>query len=145
VGGVRTWSATWENFYRSHASAVAQGNVVRSMSASYGKSLYSTLRRNQTPYATTTKIYTIDNVGDLNRCANFHCNRLDMERPHAYVKYNDFVTFYLLIVFYFFLYFFSRNRVAVERSVAQTCMMAQTTRFGTRTCLFGGLVDVCMH
>jgi hypothetical protein len=33
----------------SHASAVAQGNVVRAMSASYGKSLYSTLRRNQTP------------------------------------------------------------------------------------------------
>jgi hypothetical protein len=33
----------------SHASAVAQGNVVRAMSASYGKSLYSTLRRSQTP------------------------------------------------------------------------------------------------
>jgi hypothetical protein len=33
----------------SHASAVAQGNVVRAMSDSYGKSLYSTLRRNQTP------------------------------------------------------------------------------------------------
>jgi hypothetical protein len=33
----------------SHASAVAQGNVVRAMSASYGKSLYSTLRTNQTP------------------------------------------------------------------------------------------------
>jgi hypothetical protein len=33
----------------SHASAVAQGNVVRAMSASYGKSLYSTLRGNQTP------------------------------------------------------------------------------------------------
>jgi hypothetical protein len=29
----------------SHASAVAQGNVVRAISASYGKSLYSTLRR----------------------------------------------------------------------------------------------------
>jgi hypothetical protein len=35
--------------HTSHASAVAQGNVVRAMSASYGKSLYSTLRRNQTP------------------------------------------------------------------------------------------------
>jgi hypothetical protein len=34
---------------KTHASAVAQGNVVRAMSASYGKSLYSTLRRNQTP------------------------------------------------------------------------------------------------
>jgi hypothetical protein len=33
----------------SHATAVAQGNVVRAMSASYGKSLYSTLRRSQTP------------------------------------------------------------------------------------------------
>jgi hypothetical protein len=33
----------------SHASAVAQGNVVRAMSASYGKSLYSTLRKSQTP------------------------------------------------------------------------------------------------
>jgi hypothetical protein len=29
---------------QSHASAVAQGNVVRAMSASYEKSLYSTLR-----------------------------------------------------------------------------------------------------
>jgi hypothetical protein len=65
----------------SHASAVAQGNVVRAMSASYGKSLYSTLRRNQTPQPTTTKIYTIDYVGDLNRCANFHCNRLDKGAP----------------------------------------------------------------
>jgi hypothetical protein len=35
--------------YISHASAVAQGNVVRAMSASYGKSLYSTFRRSQTP------------------------------------------------------------------------------------------------
>jgi hypothetical protein len=33
----------------SHASAVAQGNVVRAVSASYGKSLYSTLRRSQIP------------------------------------------------------------------------------------------------
>jgi hypothetical protein len=33
----------------SHASAVAQGSVVRAMSASYGKSLYLTPRRNQTP------------------------------------------------------------------------------------------------
>jgi hypothetical protein len=32
----------------SHASAVAQGNVVRAMSASYWKNLYSTLRSNQT-------------------------------------------------------------------------------------------------
>jgi hypothetical protein len=65
----------------SHASAVAQGNVVRAMSASYGKSLYSTLRRNQTPQPTTTKIYTIDYVGNLNRCPNFHCNRLDKGAP----------------------------------------------------------------
>jgi hypothetical protein len=36
-------------FKRSHASAVAQSNVVRAMSASYGKSLYSTLRSSQTP------------------------------------------------------------------------------------------------
>jgi hypothetical protein len=84
----------------SRANAVAQGSVVTAMSASYGKSLYSTLRTNQTPYATTTKVYTIDNVGDLNRCANFHCNRLDMGAPPAYVKYNDFVTFLLLIVFF---------------------------------------------
>jgi hypothetical protein len=35
--------------FTSHARAVAQGNVVRAMSASYRKSLYSTLRRNQTP------------------------------------------------------------------------------------------------
>jgi hypothetical protein len=61
----------------SHASAVAQGNVVRAMSASYGKRLYSTPRRNQIPQPTTTKIYTIDYVGDLNRCANFDCNQLD--------------------------------------------------------------------
>jgi hypothetical protein len=37
------------NYRVSHASAVAQGNVVRAMSASYGKSLYSTLRSSQTP------------------------------------------------------------------------------------------------
>jgi hypothetical protein len=70
-----------KNAVKSHASAVAQGNVVRAMSASYGKSLYSTLRTNQTPQSTTTKIYTIDYVGDLNRCANFHCNRLDKGAP----------------------------------------------------------------
>jgi hypothetical protein len=121
----------------SHASAVAQGNVVSAMSASYGKSLYSTLRTNQTPYATTTKIYTIHYVDDLNRCANFHCNRLDKGAPHAYVKYNDFVTFFLLKFYYFFFVFFSRNRVTAERSVAQKCMIAQTTWFGARTCLFG--------
>jgi hypothetical protein len=33
----------------SHASAAAQGNVVRAMSATYRKSLYSTRRTNQTP------------------------------------------------------------------------------------------------
>jgi hypothetical protein len=33
----------------SHASAVAQGSVVRAMSTSYKQSLYSTLRRSQTP------------------------------------------------------------------------------------------------
>jgi hypothetical protein len=33
----------------SYATAVAQGNVVRAMSASYRKSLYSTLRRSQIP------------------------------------------------------------------------------------------------
>jgi hypothetical protein len=45
---------------QSHASAVAQGNVVRAMSASYQKSLYSTLRRNQATHATTTKVYISD-------------------------------------------------------------------------------------
>jgi hypothetical protein len=37
------------NISSPHASAVAQGNVVRAMSASCGKSLNSILRRNQTP------------------------------------------------------------------------------------------------
>jgi hypothetical protein len=32
------------------------------------------------------------------------------------------------ITFLFFFYFFSRNGVAAEPSVAQTCVMAQTTR-----------------
>jgi hypothetical protein len=62
-------------------------------------------------------------------------------RPHAYVKYNDFVTSFDI----FFLYFFSRNRVTSERSVAQKCMMAQTTRFDARTCLFGvSLMYACI-
>jgi hypothetical protein len=40
---------------------------------------------------------------------------------------------------------FSRNRVAAERSVAQTCMMAQTTRFDARRCLFGvSLMYACI-
>jgi hypothetical protein len=48
------------------------------------------------------------------------------------------VTFFLLVFFYFLYFvFFSRNRVTAERSVAQTCVMAQTTRFDVRTCLFG--------
>jgi hypothetical protein len=98
------------------------------------------------PLSYTTKIYTIDYVGDLNRCANFHCNRLDKGTPHAYVKYNDFVTFFILILFYLvFFVLFSRNRVTAERSVAQKCMMAQTTWFGARTCLFGvSLMYACI-
>jgi hypothetical protein len=47
---------------------------------------------------------------------------------------NDFVTFLSFDIFFLFLVFFSRNRVTAERSVAQTCMMAQTTRFDARTC-----------
>jgi hypothetical protein len=67
--------------------------------------------------------------------------------PHAYVKCNDFVTFFLLIVFFcIFFGIFSGNRVAAERSVAQTCMMAQTTRFDPRRCLFGvSLMYVCIE
>jgi hypothetical protein len=61
--------------------------------------------------------------------------------PHAYAKYNDFVTF----SFDIFLYFFSRNRVTAERSVAQTCMTAQTTRVDARTCIFGvSLMYACI-
>jgi hypothetical protein len=69
----------FKNIDLSHASAVAQGCVVRVMSASYGKSQYSTLRRNQTLQPTTTKIGLIDYVGDLNRY--FHSNRLDKGAP----------------------------------------------------------------
>jgi hypothetical protein len=62
--------------------------------------------------------------------------------PQAYVKYNDFVTFFILI---FFICIFSRNRVTAERSVAQTCMMAQTTRFDASTCLLGvSLMYACI-
>jgi hypothetical protein len=49
TSGVPQGSVLGSTLFLSHASAVAQGNVVRAMSASYGKSLYSTLRRNQTP------------------------------------------------------------------------------------------------
>jgi hypothetical protein len=53
--------------------------------------------------------------------------------------------FFLLIFFSIFFVFFSRNRVTAERSVAQTCMMAQTTWFGARTCLFGvSLISACI-
>jgi hypothetical protein len=38
-------------------------------------------------------------------------------------------------ILFFIFVFFSRNRVTAERSVAQTCIMAQTTRFDARTCL----------
>jgi hypothetical protein len=65
----------------SHASAVAQGIVVRAMSAYYWKSLSSALCRNLTPQHTTTKTGKIDAVGDLKKCANFHCDRLDMGTP----------------------------------------------------------------
>jgi hypothetical protein len=73
----------------------------------------------------TTKIGKIDEVGDLNRCENFHCNRLDKDAPRI-MKYNDFM-FFFHNFFVFFVYF-SGNREAVEPRVAQTCMMAQTTR-----------------
>jgi hypothetical protein len=66
----------------------AQGNVVRAMSASYGKSQYSTLRRTKP----LNLQGMIDYVDDVNRCANFHCNRLD-KGPHTNVKYNDLMTF----------------------------------------------------
>jgi hypothetical protein len=66
-------------------------------------------------------------------------------RPHAYVKYIDFVTFFFWY-FCFLWRFFSRNRVAVEPSVAQTCMMAQTTRFHARRCLLGvSLMYACIN
>jgi hypothetical protein len=50
------------------------------------------------------------------------------------------------IFLFLFFVFFSRNRVTAERSVAQTCMMAQTTRFDARTCLFGvSLMYACIE
>jgi hypothetical protein len=127
---------------KSHASAVAQGNVVRAMSTSYGKSLYSIHRRSQTPSATNTKIYTIDNVGDINRCANFHCHRLDKGAPtHTW----NITTLWLFSFDITFLKFFSPNLVTAERSVAQICVMAQPTRFDARTCLFGAsLMNACI-
>jgi hypothetical protein len=57
----------------SPASAVAQGNVVRAMSAAYEKCRKLALRRNQTAQH-TVKTGMINNVGDLNKCANFHWN-----------------------------------------------------------------------
>jgi hypothetical protein len=64
-----------------YASAVAQGTVVRDMSASYGRNLKSTLRRNQIPSQTIAKIGTLHHVVDLNLCANFNCQRLDRGAP----------------------------------------------------------------
>jgi hypothetical protein len=81
IASLRISNHASERIVSSHASAVAQGNVLRVMSASYGKSLYSTLRTNQTPKVTTTNNNTIDNVDDLNRCANFHPHRKDKGAP----------------------------------------------------------------
>jgi hypothetical protein len=121
----------------SHASTMAQGTVVWAKSASYGKSVKSVLRRNQTPWHTTTKISMIDNVANLNKRVNVHCNQLDKGAPtqtlNIKMEYNDFVPLSCAISF-------SRNRVAIKPSVAQTCMMAHTKRFdafsGLRWCAF---------
>jgi hypothetical protein len=64
-----------------------------------------------------------------------------MRAPHAYVKYNDFVTFF----FRFKNKQFSRSHVQVEPSVASTCMMPQTMRFDAKRCLFGvSLMCACI-
>jgi hypothetical protein len=87
----------------------------------------------------------IDYVGDLNRCANFHCNRLDKGAPRIREIYTTLWLFSFDSFFYSFFKIFFRNRVAAERSVAQTCIMAQTTRFDARRCLFGvSLMYACI-
>jgi hypothetical protein len=66
------------------------------MSASYGKSQYSTLRRNQTPLPTSTKISTIDYAVTKPMC-KLSLQSVGYERHRVYVKYKDFVTISPLI------------------------------------------------
>jgi hypothetical protein len=59
-----------------------------------------------------------------------------MRVPQVFMKYNDFMTFSFDI--------FSRNRVPVEPSVAQTRMMAQKAWFDADRCLLAvSLMCVC--
>lgn len=59
---------------KSHASTVVQCTVTRPIAASYGKGLNLVLHRNQTFSKMSYKICMFYNVGDLNECADFHCN-----------------------------------------------------------------------
>jgi hypothetical protein len=60
----------------SHASAVAQGNVVRAMASPYAKGLYLALRTDHPPKPINIKFGTIHNIGGLSKWANFHRHRL---------------------------------------------------------------------
>lgn len=56
---------------------MAQDNVVRAITAFYREGLNLVVHINQTPPNVTSNYGIIDNVGDLNRCANVHRNLFD--------------------------------------------------------------------
>jgi hypothetical protein len=80
----------------------------------------------------------IDYVGDLTECET--SSAIDgIRRPHAYVKYNDFVSFFLLILKKIFLAIAYRsNRASSTCVTLKRCGLMQIIAFW-------GLVDVRMH
>jgi hypothetical protein len=105
-------SVTCNLIHLSHASAVARDNILRGhFSFLWENPINSSFAEIKPPSQTTAKISMIDNVGNLNKCANFRHNRMNMGAPCIReIVSNDYVTS-LLIKFNF-----SRNQVSHKQA-----------------------------
>jgi hypothetical protein len=122
--------------YASRASAAALSAVLRTTTLPYGNMQISVTCPSETPQPIKMKFCTIDNVGEVTRYYKTSWNRL--AGGGSTDKWN--ITSKTVLTFPYFipyLTFFSRKPLQLKRLNRFARMMAQTTRFVVRKCLWG--------